>query len=267
MRLEKLTAIAMPVVSETSPIDVHRDEHDPEYVLPTVLSEDGSTLGLVEMVLKDPRQLDLLLRDEVRLPELIPRMLAIAMAGFTVYGLVLTLVLNLAAIWPAWVPLARWDDASVFNLALAYNLGLIAANGICLPSFYFYGLLAGVRISMLSVTAHAMKGMAVGAVALVGILPIYLALVLGAFIFELPPSVVEASVSIGLALPFIAGLWAARSLFVGFVSLAETMPREQRCRRECFLRRLTFSWTACYTAVTPLAIYTIWHELSGLPGY
>ena len=45
------------------------------------------------------------------------------------------------------------------------HAGLDRRNGICLPSFYFYGLLAGIKTTMLGVTAHAIKGMAAGAVA------------------------------------------------------------------------------------------------------
>ena len=28
------------------------------------------------------------------------------------------------------------------------------------------------------------------------------------------------------------------------------------------LRRLVFAWSACYTAVTPLMVYTIWRSLA-----
>jgi len=45
-------------------------------------------------------------------------------------------------------------------------LGLAAATGICLPSFYL--LLAGAETSMLGVLAHALKGKSVAAVTLVG---------------------------------------------------------------------------------------------------
>ena len=38
--------------------------------------------------------------------------------------------------------------------------GFVLATGVCLPSFYFYALLAGVRMTMLQVTAHIMRGMA-----------------------------------------------------------------------------------------------------------
>ena len=103
-----------------------------------------------------------MLRDENEQRALIPRLMAVALAGFAIYGVVATIVLNglwsTYHVWWPWVPAARWHDASVGNLLLAYTIGLIAANGVCLPSFYFYGLLAGVRTTMLSVAAQRSRG-------------------------------------------------------------------------------------------------------------
>ena len=156
----------------------------------------------------------------------------------------------------------RWLDGSALRLTAAFTLRLIGAIGVCLPSFYFYGLLSGVRASMLQVTTFALKGMASGAVALMGALPIYFAIVLGLVVFDTPQSLVSGVCFVGLALPFITGLWGTRSLYIGFVSLADTMTPEHRCRRECFLRRLLFSWSACFTAVTPVMIFTLWEYTS-----
>ncbi len=65
------------------------------------------------------------------------------------------------------------------GLWLAYSLGLVAATGICLPSFYFYGLLAGVKMTFLQVVTHCLKGQAATAIMLIGILPIYVAVAPG----------------------------------------------------------------------------------------
>jgi hypothetical protein len=83
---------------------------------------------------------------------------------------------------------------------------------------------------MLQVTALALKGTASGAVALMGALPLYFAVVLGLVVFAAPHGLVALVCVVGLALPFITGLWGTRSLYVGFVSLAETMKPEQRRR-------------------------------------
>jgi len=225
---------------------------------------------VVDLLLKNRDRLDLLMRDETQQRLLIPRLLGIALVGFAIYGVVATIVLNGLAstygVWWSWVPEARWRNASVANLSLAYTIGLIAANGVCLPSFYFYGLLAGVRTTMLGVVTQALKGMAAGAIALVGILPVYMAIALSALVFTVPPQVVEIFVMLGLILPFLAGIWGANSLYEGFVRLADTMSPVERCTRECFLRRLIFAWCGCYTCVTPLMIYTLWVHLAALQG-
>ena len=226
-------------------------------------TEDPPTRELVELMLKDGRRLDVLLRDEALAPELIQRLLTVALVGFTIFGIAATLIVNLAGAQPAWMPSARWSDGTWRSLTLAYVLGLVAATGVCLPSFYFFGLLAGVKLSMLQATAHAVKCLAVAAVVLVGALPIYVAVALGMIVFAAPVEWVRWTIGLGLALPFVAGLWGVRSLFVGFTDLAETLPACRQARRGCFLRRLTLAWSACYTTVTPVMIYWLWTRLAG----
>ena len=64
------------------------------------------------------------------------------------------------------------------------------------------------------------------------------------------------------AMPFVAGLAGQRALYRGVAAMAETVPAERRCRRAGFLRRLTLSWAACYTAVAPVLIYRLWGALA-----
>lgn len=227
-----------------------------------------STTQVLELLLKDQAKLDRLLADEAGQRHLSPKLLGIALAGFTIYGVVATVLLNLArqssGFWLAGVPAAYWDGPSIANLTLAYSLGLIAANGICLPSFYFYGLLAGVRVSMLGVAAHALKGMAAGAVALVALVPMYVAVSLSVLVYSDNRLWLAELVMLALALPFLAGIFGAVCLYRGFVGLAGGIcdPRPQQ--RACLLRRLILAWSACYTCVTPLAIYTLWQHLDQL---
>ena len=225
-----------------------------------------SLRDVVEMLLKDRLRLDRYLRDDSGQRRIIPHLLAVAVAGFSLFGLTATLLLNLvrhaSGFWLPAVPASYWTEASLANLTLAYVLGLIAANGICLPSFYFYGLLSGVRISMLGAAAHALKGMAAGAVALVGILPAYVPVALSAVIWSDNPALLTLCSAVALLLPFVAGLWGARSLYEGFVGLADTIPCDRREGRRCLLRRLVFAWCGCYTFVTPLVIYTLWFRLA-----
>ena len=238
--------------------------------------------NLLELILKDVARLHEMIRDRARQVDLLPRLLAISLVSFVLYGIAMSVVLQSAGVWPQLTPIAGWLDGdsrtSLLTFAEAgerwgwlhgsvvltasYVLGLIAATGVCLPSLYFYGLLAGVRMSMLDVTIHALKAKATAAVALVGILPIYAATALGAVIFNAPPLVLHAALWLGLILPFLAGLAGTRSLYVGFTTLCDTLPEERRGRRACFLRRLVLSWSGVYTAVTPVMIYTLWAWLA-----
>src|SRR5262249_40230902 len=97
------------------------------------------------------------------------------------------------------------------------------------------------------------------AVMLLGILPIYVAIVLGMVVFQAPLLNLEIALDLGLGLPFVAGLWGAWSIYRGFLALADTLPAARRCRRTCFLRRLTVAWAACYSVVMPVMIYTLWN--------
>jgi hypothetical protein len=232
-----------------------------------VVADERSVLGLTELLLKNPGRLDRLARDEGRQPLLIPSFLAVGLASFSLFALALVLTLNAAPSAALPQPLAaQWThhrSGSAAVLWLAYALGFTLTTGVCLPSFYFYGLLAGVRVSWLQVTAQVMKGQAATAVMLMGILPVYLTAALGAVVFGVDLHVLRCVLYIGLVLPFVAGLWGVRSIHLGFLGLADTLPLERRCRRECWLRRLTAACSACYTAVCPVMIYTLWRYFAG----
>jgi len=233
---------------------------------PGRLMGDHSALSLAELLLKERVQVDDLLRDDSRQVDLIPRFLVIALVSFSAYAWAMVLLLHAAPNGSVPSVLAEGWSLSVrpaVGLWLAYAVGLVAATGICLPSFYFYGLLAGVKISFLQVVTHCLKGQASTAIMLIGILPIYVAVALGMLIFAAPVEVQQMVLSIGLVLPFIAGLWGVYSIYHGFMRLADTLPGRFRDRRTCFLRRLTVAWAACYTAVTPLMIYALWTHFVG----
>jgi hypothetical protein len=231
---------------------------------PPIEADERTVLGLTELLLKQPERVDRLTLDDRRQPELIPRFLAISVASFGLFSLALVLLLN-------WVERSalpeflreRWSHSagSAVSLWLAYTLGLVAATGLCLPTFYFHGLLAGVRMSLLQVTGHILKGKAATSIMLLGMLPIYFAVMLGLIVFGAERSLVESFLYLGLALPFLAGLWGTHNILQGVQGVADTLPPE-RCHRGCFLRRLVFAWAACFTAVTPVMIYKLWDYFS-----
>ncbi|MGE3805897.1 MAG: hypothetical protein AB7K24_14590 [Gemmataceae bacterium] len=230
------------------------------------LADDASMTGVIELLLKGQDRLDSLARDERRQADLIPRYLAIVLTSFSVYALALVLLLDAAP--PQARPellRERWASAGpapAISLWAAYTLGMIASSGVCLPSFYFFGLLSGVRVSLVQVVGHIMKGKASTAMMLLGLLPIYVALMLGSIVLAAPPDRIETLLLLGLLLPFGAGMWGVVSIYSGFQGHCDTLPEARRARRACFLRRLTFAWAALYTIVTPVMIFTIWDSLS-----
>jgi hypothetical protein len=247
----------------------------------------ASTPAIIELILKDRSRLHLLLRQAAGKAELASRFLAISLTAFALYGLAMSLTLGAAGYWPKLVPIADWLKHSqgspmefraapiagqflqgwmsgqTVHLTVAYAFGLIATSGICLPSLYFYGLLSGLRLSMSDVVLHSLKGTAVTAVALIGILPVYAVFALGALVFPVSEGLIAMTLVLGLCLPFVAGLWGTHSLFVGFTGLCNSMPEPFRAQRACFVRRLVLSWCACYTAVAPVMIYSVWQSLGG----
>jgi len=254
-------------------------------------ARDLSTLGLIELILKDRSRLDQAIRAPAVQRSLVPKFLTIALLSFLLFGVCLVIMLNAAGVWPELtamktvfeaaqtgkeisflkfapdsVGMGRWLDGSALQLIVAYSLGLIAATGICLPSLYFYGLLAGVRMSMVDVVLHSLKSKATGAVGLIGILPMYAAVGMGVIILtgavetisSEPAGLLSMALWLGLILPFIGGLFGTWSMYRGFGGLADTIPQERREKRSIFLNRLAISWVAVYTAVTPLMIFTLW---------
>jgi hypothetical protein len=249
-------------------------------------SSDVSTLGLIELLLKDRQTLHRVIRDRSLHTVLLPRLLAIAITSFVLFGVTMSLVLTVSNRWPGltaistwldaprsglisfdvisspWGKLGPWVSGQAFVLAGAYAFGLVAASGVALPSLYFYCLLVGVRMTMLEVVVHAVKSKAIAAVALIGILPIYVAIAMGVVIFRVDETLLQATMYLGLVLPFIAGLWGTYSLYEGFTQLCDTLPADRVANRECFMRRLVLSWSACYSAIMPVMIYTLWQVLS-----
>lgn len=275
------------VCAEPSSTLFHNSEFDSSSDDIVLSAVDTSMLGLVELILKNRRQLHQVLRNPAMHAILLPRLLAIALTGFVLFGVIMSLVLSATGYWPSlmaidtwidaprrtglltfnaidspWGKLGPWVTGKAFALTGAYAFGLVAASGVALPSLYFYCLLAGVRMSMLEVVVHAVKAKAVAAVGLIGILPIYVAIALGFIVLGADAMFLRMTLFLGLALPFIAGFAGTVSLYQGFSELCGTMPADRAANRECFLRRLVLSWSACYTAIMPVMIYSLWEVLS-----
>lgn len=252
------------MLSETDPAALAALPYAEVVEPPALPVNEHSILGLVELLLKAPAQLDAWTRDPSRQVELIPRLLTLALTSFALFSVVLVLLFRAANAEAVPFILENWSRSAgpAVALGLAYPIGMVAATGICLPTFYFFGLLAGVRIGVLQVTTHVIKGKAATAVLLLGLTPIYLSITLGMLIFHAEDLAMSVALTAGLALPFLAGLWGVRSIYIGFLGLADTLPPERRCRRTCFLRRLTVAWAAVYTVVTPVMIWSLYENLA-----
>lgn len=233
-------------------------------------NDDQSTFGLIEMLLKDPARVDQLNRKQDLQGELFPRFLLIGLASYLIYSFMMVLILTIAPAPPNphsfWLqmPPANWSDGTALSLPLAYTIGIVLTACVCLPSFYFYSLLAGVRMTWLQIVSLVGKGTAANAIMLLGILPIYVALVMGQIVFQAPVEALQGTLMVGLLLPFVAGLWGLRSIYQGVLDMVETIPEPWRCRRQCFLRRLTLAWAAIYAAVLPVMIYRLWETFANL---
>ena len=148
-------------------------------------------------------------------------------------------------------------------LPLAYAVGIVLAACVCLPSFYFFSLLAGVKMSWLQLVSVLGKGMAANAVLLLGILPIYVALAMGLLIARAPESAAmdaggRAAAAVRLGLVGFACHLPGHHGLVGDAALRLAVPAA------LFLRGLTFSWAAVYAAVVPVMIFRLWESFAAL---
>lgn len=213
-------------------------------------------LGLftyVELLLKNRPRLSEVLRHEDRLMEVLPNLLGISLLGFAVYSVIIWAVLNLGS-----APSAGLPKFGLVSLALAYTIGLIASVGVCLPSFYFYALLAGVKASMVQLAAQAVRALAVTAILLLAIMPVYLALVVGLNIGGRPwAGSYYLSIRAGLVLPFLAGFFGVSAFYRGFADLAHTFPPQRRGTRGRFLKLMALAQSGLYAFVSPVMIYTL----------
>src|SRR5215207_10229936 len=69
-----------------------------------------NTLGLVELLLKNRRGLHQLLRRSTAHAGLLPRLLAISLTGFVLFGVTMSLVLTVANRWPSLTAIATMID-------------------------------------------------------------------------------------------------------------------------------------------------------------
>lgn len=228
------------------------------------LSLEPTFSNLTEMALKRPEDVRSVSRDEELQPRVVLNLLLIGLAGIALFSFAFTLILACAPRLD-WVPRVSLTDPSLLRPVLTYTIGMVGALGICLPSFYFYGLLAGVRASMLQVTAIALHALANTGIILMGLLPIYVGAILGIIVLGATDHVVyPLLVGVGLVLPFIAGLVNLKVMYEGFVDLIRTLPQTRAASRAPMVRLLALAWAALYTAVAPVTLWAVRTQLEKL---
>lgn len=223
---------------------------------PDPVPSPGPVPGMFDLILRGETRLHRLMRDEVGLPEVIQKLLALSVLGLTIHGVVLGLA---AGMFEPDTSLAWYQAGNpVVWMPLALIGAFLGALCICLPSFYFYTQLSGLDASFRVVTAQALRAQATMSVLLLGVLPFYAAWLLGTVVgvFDEPGTALFA----GLCLPFGVGLWGIRAVYRGFCDLAEHLPITHK-RRGNFLKRLVLCWGGVYSVVAPVALYRLGEAL------
>jgi hypothetical protein len=221
-----------------------------------------STIGIVEAYLKDRSKLYDLLRSEGKAAEVAPKFLTLSLLGFTLFGALFATIFSFTNASVPWLPRVAWADGSAFSLIAAYDFGLIAASGVCLPCFYFFGLLAGLRAGVLRIVLVVLEGLAATSIVLVGLLPPYFAIALGLVVLHAGATAIRAAFIVGLLLPFVAGLGGIRTIRFGLGTLSDTFREDRRAARTCFMNRLVTAWALLYTVVTPVMIHALWRHFA-----
>jgi len=226
-----------------------------------VIDLEPTFANLTEMTLKRPEDVRAVARDEELQPRVVLNLLLIGLSGIALFSLAFTIILASSPQLP-WVPRVSFHDRSILRPVLSYTIGMVGALGICLPSFYFYGLLAGIRASMLQVTAISLHALATTGIILMGLLPIYVGSILGVIVLGATTGLVYPFlVAIGLLLPFMAGLTSLKVMYEGFVDLIRTLPETRMESRAPMVRLLALGWACLYTAVAPVTLWAVRTQL------
>lgn len=218
-------------------------------------------VNLTEMTLKRPEDVRAVVKDEPSQPRAILNLLLLGLAGISLYSVVFTVIVALAP-RVEWMPRVSLDDPSAARPLLINTIGMAGALGICLPSFYFYGLLAGVRATMLQVVGISLHALARTGVILMGLLPVYVAAILGVVVLGATGGgAYESLMLAGVLLPFLSGLSTLPVMVRGFVDLTETLPEARAASRAPMVRLLALAWAVLYTTVAPVTLWAVHTQL------
>ena len=216
-----------------------------------------------------PQIYDLLIRDDPRLDKIIvageysvapiQQLLLLSVGGTVLYGFAVGLAAQFLQVQG---PVGDWlSRFPLLTLPLALTAAFLLALAVCLPSFYFYTQLSGLDASFRLITMQALRIQARTSVLLLGVLPVYAAVVLAAVVGVITGG--QELIVLGILLPFVVGLAGLTSLYKSFERLGQLLP-VAHVRRPCFLSRLVTAWGMVYAVVCPVALYRIGEGLASL---
>ncbi len=196
-----------------------------------------------DLVVRDGAQLDAALATHAHAAEWPRRLVGLALLGLGVHGVILSVAMR--SYMPFW---NAWADAPWFALPLAYGGGFVGGAALCLPTLYVLTRIAGLEVPLVFVAVQTLRGLARTAALLLGLAPLYLAMVLA-----VPRGLVDGElvVEVGLLLPFALGLFGLVSLYRSFQRLIPTLPSARAARPGTDIK-LTVAWGATFMSVAPL---------------
>jgi hypothetical protein len=222
---------------------------------PPPLPAPDERRGFLPMLLGDHAALSAALQDPLAFRAIVPKLLGVSVLGFVLHGLVAGVAAELFAADPA-AGISLGGHPALW-MPIAFTLSLVGALGICLPIFAFCSQVAGLDVPLPVVAAQALRANATSSALLLGLVAYALGCVL--HLFGTP----ALAVGLGLALPFVLGLFGIRAVYKGFSDLARAMP-EGLERRRGLLRVMVFSAALVYAAVAPIALWRLAQALGGL---
>lgn len=255
-------------------INLVHDRHDePLEALPVGAEEAPKSIqtvwGLFEVLLKAPDRLNPFVRTPGLQWKLSIGFAAITFVGMGLYALMLWLVLLFVPqearpgfINEGW----QGDLAPPLGLVAAYPGAILLATVIVLPSYWFLGALSGVKMPMVEVLTHSLKGKAATTVLLLGLMPIYVVLMVvlilsgpGGIFGTLFPAL---GVWIGLLLPFAAAFRGAGAVASGLRNVVASTPRLTRGQRVAIPDSLMVSWAILFTLTCPVVMFKCWEQVT-----
>jgi hypothetical protein len=201
---------------------------------------------LLTWLLKDRHRLRRAIHNPTQGEALLLPLLAITVVTLGAFGAVITFILPFLT-----------HNSPQPAMSLAYVIGFPAALGVCLPSLYFYSLQCGLQPSLRMIVIRCLASQAYTGLLLLGILPVYGAVALAIGIGQVSLAARGTCVAVGLALPFLAGLFGAYELYLGFRELSAALPAEVRARRRGMVVLLAVWSTALYASVVGVLVFRL----------